>query len=198
VLLAAGTSVLGVLRRAPGRWSWECFFLGAGFLLLETKSIVQFGLLWGSTWVVASAVIASILALALAATLVVSKVEIRRPWLVTGALLALLALNGLLPIGSVRIPSRFGESVFYAGLGLSPIFCAGLLFGTAIKRSGGLAREYGANLLGAVAGGVLEYLSLVTGYQALLLLIGLLYLAARLTAGRRPLAPILAPLDAAA
>ncbi|MGH7149975.1 MAG: spermidine synthase, partial [Planctomycetota bacterium] len=60
VLLAAGGSVLGVLRRAPGRWSWECFFLGAGFLLLETKSIVRFGLLWGSTWVVASAVIASI------------------------------------------------------------------------------------------------------------------------------------------
>ena len=198
VLLAAGASVLGVLRRAPGRWSWECFFLGAGFLLLETKSIVQFGLLWGSTWVVASAVIASILALALAATLVVTKIEIRRPWLVTVVLLSLLGLNALLPIGSVRIENRLLESVFYAGLGLSPIFCAGLLFGTAIKKSGGLAREYGANLLGAVAGGVLEYFSLVTGYQALLLLVGLLYLAARLTASRRPLAPILAPFDTAA
>ena len=29
------------------RWSWHFFFLGAGFMLLETKSIVQFALLWG-------------------------------------------------------------------------------------------------------------------------------------------------------
>jgi spermidine synthase len=181
VLAISGASILGALRRAPGRWSWECFFLGAGFLLLETKSIVQFGLLWGSTWAVASAVIASILVLALAATLVVSRIEIRRPWVVTAALLALLGLNALFPIGSVRIENRWLESAFFAGLGLSPIFCAGLLFGTAIKRSGGLAREYGANLLGAVAGGVLEYLSLVTGYRFLLLLVGLLYVGARLS-----------------
>jgi hypothetical protein len=35
-------------------WSWHFFLLGAGFMLLETKSIVQFALLWGSTWSSAS------------------------------------------------------------------------------------------------------------------------------------------------
>ena len=72
-------------RRCAGRagtWSWQFFLLGAGFMLLETKSIIQFALLWGSTWVVASLAIASVLSMALVANYVVSKVEIRRPWLV--------------------------------------------------------------------------------------------------------------------
>ena len=36
-------------------------------MLLETKSIIQFALLWGSTWVVASLAIASVLTMALVA-----------------------------------------------------------------------------------------------------------------------------------
>jgi hypothetical protein len=60
----------------------------------------------------------------------------------------------------------------------SPILCAGLLFGSAIKRSTSLARDYGTNLLGAMVGGVGEYLSLVTGFRMLLLLIALCYVGA--------------------
>jgi hypothetical protein len=40
---------------------------------------------------------------------------------------------------------------------------------------------FGANLLGAMVGGVLEYAALVTGYQALILLVGALYGLAFLT-----------------
>ena len=60
----------------------------------------------------------------------------------------------------------------------SPILCAGLLFGSAIKRSTSVARDYGTNLLGAMVGGVGEYLSLVTGFRALLIVIAVCYLAA--------------------
>jgi len=60
----------------------------------------------------------------------------------------------------------------------SPILCAGLLFGSAIKRSTSLPRDFGANLLGAMVGGVAEYLSLVTGFRALLVVIALCYVAA--------------------
>ncbi|HEX2445515.1 MAG TPA: hypothetical protein VHJ77_16335, partial [Vicinamibacterales bacterium] len=60
----------------------------------------------------------------------------------------------------------------------SPILCAGLLFGSAIKRSPSLARDYGVNLLGAMAGGVGEYLSLVTGFRALLFVIAACYIGA--------------------
>lgn len=181
LLLILGASiavVTPVIRSSAGRWSWEFFLLGAGFMLLETKSITQFALLWGSTWVVASLAIASVLIMALAANFVVSRIEIRKPWLVGMILIALLAANYLIPVGRLAFDSLVAESLTYALLGFSPIFCAGLLFGSAIKRSTSLPRDYGTNLLGAMAGGVAEYLALISGYGALIGLIALCYAGA--------------------
>ena len=64
------------------------------------------------------------------------------------------------------------------------MFCAGLLFSSSFKRSPSAATDFGANLLGAMVGGVGEYLSLLLGYQFLLVLVGMCYLAAVLTAAR--------------
>jgi SAM-dependent methyltransferase len=184
VLIVSVASVLLTLRilnaGGPGvnGWPWQFFLLGAGFMLLETKSIIQFALLWGSTWVVASLAIASVLTMALAANFVVARVEIRRPAVVGAVLVGLLALNYLIPVGRIAFESRLAESLFYAVLVFSPIFCAGLLFGSAIARSTNVARDYGVNLLGAMVGGVGEYLSLVTGFRALLVLIALCYIGA--------------------
>jgi spermidine synthase len=178
ILIVSVGAVLWVQRGQGGGWSWEFFFLGAGFMLLETKAIIQFALLWGSTWVVASLAIASVLGMALLATFIVSRVEIRRPGLVAAALVGLLLLNALIPIGRVALNSRAVESMFYALLMFSPILCAGLLFGSAIKHSRSLARDYGTNLLGAMVGGVAEYLSLATGFKFLLLIVAGFYIAA--------------------
>jgi predicted membrane-bound spermidine synthase len=166
------------------RWSWQFFLLGAGFMLLETKSIIQFALLWGSTWVVASLAIASVLTMALIANAIVARKTVSRPWLVGGTLVALLVVNYLVPIGRVTFDSRAAESLFYAVLVFSPILCAGLLFGSAIARSTSLTRDYGINLLGAMVGGVGEYLSLVTGFRALLLVIALCYIGAVAARGK--------------
>lgn len=191
LLLIFGASlalVMPVVRKAGGGWSWEMFLLGAGFMMLETKSITQFALLWGSTWVVASMAITGVLIMALAATIVVSRIEIRRPWLVGAALLALLAANYALPVGSLAFDSLALESLAHALLGFSPIFCAGLLFGSAIKRSSSLPRDYGTNLLGAMAGGVAEYIALITGYNILILIVAACYLGA--LAARRTSEPV--------
>jgi SAM-dependent methyltransferase len=195
VLIVSTVSVLWTTRGQGGGWSWQFFLLGAGFMLLESKSIIQFALLWGSTWVVASMAIASVLAMALAANFIVASTEIRRPWLVGGVLIALLVANYLIPVGQIGFESRLLESLFYAVLVFSPILCAGLLFGSAIKRSTSLARDYGTNLLGAMLGGVGEYLSLVTGFRVLLFLIAACYLGALLARARerRSLAPVGAP-----
>ena len=127
---------------------------------------------------VASLAIVSVLVMALASTLVVSRRDVRRPWAIGAVLLTLLIVSYFLPIGRVTFSTRAAESLFYAALYFSPIFCAGLLFGSAIKRSRSIARDYGVNLLGAMAGGVVEYISLVSGYRALLLIVAALYLAA--------------------
>lgn len=178
ILVVSAVVVSATLRGQHGRWSWEFFLLGAGFMLLETKSIIQFALLWGSTWVVASLAIAAVLTMALVANWIVSRVEITRPWLVGGVLLGLIALNYVIPVGRIGFENRAVESVFYALLMFSPILCAGLLFGSSIKHSTSLPRDYGTNLLGAMVGGVGEYLSLLTGYSTLLLLIAACYVGA--------------------
>jgi SAM-dependent methyltransferase len=194
ILAFSAVAVFGALRVQPagpgGRgWSWQFFLLGAGFMLLETKAIIQFALLGGSTWVVASLAIASVLGMALAANFVVSRIEIRRPELTGAVLVGLLFLNYVIPIGRIGFESRALESLFYALLEFSPILCAGLLFGSAIKRSTSVARDYGVNLLGAMVGGVAEYASLVTGFRMLLLIIAACYvgavLARRAEAGHR-------------
>ena len=75
-----------------------------------------------------------------------------------------------------------------ASLVFSPVFCAGLLFSSSFKESSSTADDFGANLLGAMVGGVGEYLSLLAGYQFLLILVAgcyLIALAARSDQSRR-------------
>jgi SAM-dependent methyltransferase len=186
VLVVSAIAVWGSLGAAGGRWSWRFFWLGAGFMLLETKSIVQFALLWGSTWSSASLAIAAVLVMALASALVVTRVEIRRRGLVATALLGLLALGYTLPIGRLSFSSRGTESFFYAILMFSPVFCAGLLFSSAFRRSSSTATDFAANLLGAMVGGVAEYLSLLLGYRFLLILVGICYVLALIADRRSP------------
>ena len=51
-------------------------------------------------------------------------------------------------------------------------------------KSSALTRDYGTNLLGAMVGGVGEYLSLATGFRALLIVIALCYIGAVATRAR--------------
>ncbi len=185
ILIVSVALVAPSVRRQVDAKGWHFFLLGMGFMVLETKSITQFALLWGSTWVVASLAIASVLVMALAANFVVSTGRTIRPWPVCAALIALLAVNYFVPVGRIAFDSRIAESVFYAVLVFSPIFCAGLLFGRSIAQSTSLPRDYGMNLLGAMAGGCTEYLSLVTGFQALIPVVALIYLSAVSIANRR-------------
>jgi len=175
---------LALYGERGGRWSWHFFFLGAGFMLLETKSIVQFALLWGSTWSSASLAIASVLVMALASALVVSRVQIRRHGLIAVALLTLIAVNFAIPVGRVTFSSRAAESLFYGLLVFSPVFCAGLLFSASFRESSSTAADFGANLLGAIVGGVGEYLSLLAGYRFLLVLVAACYFVALATRRR--------------
>ena len=147
-------------------------------MLLETKSIIQFALLWGSTWVVGVAG-DRVGAGHGARRQLRRRAHRHRAALARGRhLVALLAVSYAVPIGRITFESRVTESIFYSVLVFSPVLCAGLLFGSAIKRSTSLPRDYGTNLLGAMVGGVAEYLSLVTGFNALLVIIALCYIGA--------------------
>jgi hypothetical protein len=78
----------------------------------------------------------------------------------------------------VSFVSRAAESIFYGVLVFSPVLCAGILFSASYKQSSSNAADFGANLFGAMVGGIAEYLSLLTGYRFLLLLVGSCYVLA--------------------
>ena len=66
-------------------------------------------------------------------------------------------------------------------LAFAPVFSANLVFAQRFSGVRNSAAAFGANLLGAMVGGVLEYLALITGYRFLLILIGALYALAFVT-----------------
>ncbi len=188
VLMISALALWATLRsRIPNprsRLPTVFFLLGAGFMLLETKSIVQFALLWGSTWSSASLAIASVLVMALASVAITSRRRIEKQWPIAAALLILLGVNYALPVGLISFSSRLVESMFYGVLVFSPVLCAGLLFSSNFRTSSSANADFGANLLGAMAGGVAEYLSLLAGYRFLLIPVGVCYLLAVLVATR--------------
>jgi hypothetical protein len=56
-----------------------------------------------------------------------------------------------------------------------PLFFSGLVFSTLLARAGEASSALGMNLLGAMAGGVLEYNSMYFGFQSLYWLAAALY-----------------------
>jgi SAM-dependent methyltransferase len=163
----------------------DLIFMGAAFLLLETKSVVQFALLFGTTWVVNALVFGGILLSVLAAIEVARRVALPRPAILFPALLATVAISWVVePRALLELDPglRFAASI---GVYFSPIFLANLVFAQRFAGAGDSTAAFGANLLGAMAGGVVEYAALVTGYQTLAVLVAVLYAAAWVS-GRRP------------
>jgi hypothetical protein len=71
-------------------------------------------------------------------------------------------------------------------LAFFPIFTANLVFTQRFKATSSSTVAFGANLLGAMLGGLLEYTALITGFRMLLVLVAIAYGLAFLT-GRRHL-----------
>ncbi|MFF4489872.1 spermidine synthase [Streptomyces sp. NPDC001544] len=167
----------GVRIRRTLRYA-DMFLLGAAFMLLETKNVIGFALYFGTTWLVNALVFIGVLLAVLAA------VEVRRRMLRVNQPLLQLLLFGTLAVAWI-VPADAVLSLPFAGrlaaaiaLAFAPIFCANLIFSDRLASAPDPTSAFGANLLGALTGGTLEYLALVTGYQALLLLVAALYLGA--------------------
>jgi hypothetical protein len=181
VSLIAIRVVGGPLRQMRGYA--DLFLMGMAFLLLETHSITTFALLFGTTWLVNALVFAGVLLAVLLAIEVTRRYSPRRPWVVA-ALFISLAIAWLVPnawLLTLPVPLRLLVAVVLA---FAPIFCANLYFTSRFKEAANPTAAFAANLFGAMIGGTLEYLSLLTGYRFLLVVAAVIYLAAVLV-GRR-------------
>ncbi len=74
--------------------------LGVAFLLLETRSLVTFSLLFGTTWLVNAMAFFAILATVLAAILVNARLRLRDPRLLYAALGLSILIAWLVPAES--------------------------------------------------------------------------------------------------
>ncbi len=177
--------------------NWNFFALGAAFALLETRGITEIALVFGSTWVTNTIVIGAILTMILLANMVVARWHPPLHWVYAG-LFAVVIVDFLFPLQRL-LGLSFGTQVFAAGVRVAaPMFFAGIVFAHWFERTDTPSAALGANLIGAVFGGLLEYLSLIIGLRKLYLLALLFYAVSAAIAWRsvRNPRPALATADA--
>lgn len=154
---------------------WHFFFLGAAFLLLEAQIISKMALLFGTTWVVNSIVIAALLSLIVGSNFLVERwpgVPIRIAYL---GIFVSAAIAYAIPIERYFFRSVLLKAIVATLVLCLPVFFAGIVFIRSFAKAKFSAEALGSNLFGALVGGVLESLSFWTGLRSLLILAVLLY-----------------------
>jgi hypothetical protein len=152
------------------------FFLGAAFMLLETKAVVQMALLFGSTWLVNSAVFFTALVLILLANLYVLKIPSVRLSPHYAALFAFLAATVLVPFDTFLGGGIVWRYVIPCVLALGPMFFAGVIFARSFRDEAYPDSAFGSNIAGSVVGGLSESFSTLLGFRYLLILAICFYL----------------------
>lgn len=174
--LVAVRAIGGPFR--PMRPYADLFFMGAAFLLLETKNVATFALLFGTTWFVNALVFAGVLVIVLAAVETTRKLRTPPLKVVYAGIVASLALAWIVR-PEWLLPLPFWPRLIAATLlAFLPIFLANVAFAKRFRESADSQEAFAINLLGTVVGGCLEYAALFLGYENLLIVVGLLYLAA--------------------
>src|SRR6202790_3123358 len=181
ILLLTFVLYASFFRERPKFSHLPFFFLGAGFMLVETKAITEMGLTFGSTWQVIAIAIASILVMAFLANGIVRQFRIRRTFFLYIPLFASLAA-GWWVATSGGLPSTIAGRLGTAVILTCPLFFSGIGFSTLFSAESRISGDLSMNLIGAVCGGILKYHSMYFGFHFFYLLALGLYAAALLSA----------------
>ena len=176
------------------KFNGQMFFLGAGFMLLETKSVVHMALLFGSTWIVNSIVFAAVLVMILLANLFVHIVKPKRTTPYYALLIASLLIGIFVPMNVFLALPGSAKILTSCLVTFAPIFFAGIVFATSFRDSRQPGLDFGCNIAGVMLGGLCENLSLMLGFSNLLGVAIAFYI---LSAILRPRAAESAPMGAA-
>jgi SAM-dependent methyltransferase len=186
LVVAVGATLLSARLSSVAlrQGSVHFFLLGAAFLLLETKSLVTFSLLFGTTWLVNALVFFAILASVLAAIAVTANVRTRDPRWYYAGLFGSLALAYVVPPSDLLFEPAVLRYAIASVMTFAPIFFANLVFARSFRDSQAADLAFASNLLGAMVGGAIEWSAIAIGYRGLALVVAVLYLGAYLTAAR--------------
>jgi hypothetical protein len=177
VLLVLCSSFLGKTGISVHSIRWHFFFLGAGFLLLEAQIVSKMALLFGTTWLVNSIVIAGLLLLIVASNFLVQWMPGVPVTIGYAGIFCTIVAGYLVPLDRLFFQSVWVKALASTAVLCLPVFFAGIVFIRSFALAGFRSEALGSNLLGALMGGMLESLSMWTGIRSLLLIAGLLYLA---------------------
>jgi SAM-dependent methyltransferase len=162
--------------RAEGHLDFHFLLLGAAFMLLEAQIVSRMALLFGTTWVVNSIVVAGLLCLIVAANAVCQRFpRVRIGWAYAG-LFATLATSFAVPVGKMFFESVLTKAIVSTLVLCMPVFFAGIIFVSSFVRAGFRGSALGSNLFGSLAGGLLESLSLWFGLKSLIVVAAVIYL----------------------
>jgi hypothetical protein len=186
IILALIAAALVLLRRtSPARGTFPNFLLlGAGFTLMESSAVVRLALVFGSTWIVNAVVFSAILVTIFIGNLLVlhkKAPSLRAAW---PLLFAAIVLNYFFPLHLLFLAGPALRVVLAGALIGLPFFFASLCFSHLFQRETITGFPLGINMVGAMAGGLVEYLSMITGLKAVWLIALCIYMAAYLASPR--------------
>ena len=171
-------------KMSLSKFSYPSFFLGVGFMLMETKGITELAKIYGSTWFVVSIVITAILTMAYLANLFIIKgIKISINQIYFFLILSLLLSYSLSFINYYNYPILILKLIIPIILTF-PVFFSGLAFSKELVRYGSTANALSCNILGAIVGGLLEYNSMYFGFKFLYLLAIFFYFMAYVSSSK--------------
>lgn len=158
-------------------FEWHFFFLGAGFLLLETQIISKLALLFGTTWLVNAVGIAGLLLLIVVANVLVEWRPNIPVAVAYAGICGSILMSYLVPVRALLFQSLLLKIAAATVVLCLPVFFAGVVFIRSFAAAGFRGEALGSNLFGALVGGLLESFSYWFGQRSLLVLAAAFYLA---------------------
>jgi spermidine synthase len=180
VLLPLTALIKGISGKFVVSEAMPMFFLGAAFMLMETKSIIALSLLFGSTWIVNAVVISLILLLSCLANWIADIIQLKTLSVWFGCLLLFLLLDYSYHVPANATVHPILLAVTATSICCFPVFFGGIIFSTLLKRASSPIMALSANIMGVAFGGLLENICIVSGIKSLSLVALALYLLAGL------------------
>jgi len=166
------------------RSHWHFFFLGAAFMLLEVQNISKAAVVLGSTWEVNAVIVSGVLVMILLANLLTLKFP-NIPLMPVYIILCIICLSlYYIDLASFAFLPYFPKAVLIGSLTTLPMLFSGIIFIRSFARMERKNQALGANLFGALIGGLLQSVTFIIGIKALLLIVVGLYVLSLLTLPR--------------
>jgi len=149
--------------------------MGAAFFLVETKAVTTLALIFGSTWMVNTVVLSSVLIMILIANLLAGLLLFLS---FSGLYIGLFAMLILNYFFNFNLLNAFDWNIRMLTGGMIialPLFFAALIFAKAFAVIESPSMALASNLFGGLIGGMLEYVDMLTGLAFLNIIAMILY-----------------------